>query len=82
VAHKEVVAAFIGVNQRAFAACVKDGDPCLQTLLQHNDVRASSRSTVSDMLLGDIPVGVVGHQHGGDDADDGAEGNIAGNRVA
>jgi NitT/TauT family transport system substrate-binding protein len=32
-AHKDVVKAFVGVTQRAFAACVNDEEPCLQALL-------------------------------------------------
>jgi NitT/TauT family transport system substrate-binding protein len=31
--HKDIVKAFISVTQRAFAACVKDEEPCLRALL-------------------------------------------------
>ncbi|MDQ2928931.1 MAG: ABC transporter substrate-binding protein [Pseudomonadota bacterium] len=34
--HKAVVAAFVKVTQRAFAACVKDAKPCVQALIDAN----------------------------------------------
>jgi len=33
-AHKDTVKAFVAVTQRAFAACVKDQEPCLDALLE------------------------------------------------
>jgi len=35
-AHKPVVAAFVKVTQKAFAACVKDPKPCVQAMLDAN----------------------------------------------
>lgn len=35
-AHRDTVAAFVKVTQKAFAACVKDADPCIRALVDAN----------------------------------------------
>ncbi len=42
----------------------------------------SSKHSASGSLLRDVLISVVGHQQRSDDADDGAESDVAGNDVA
>jgi hypothetical protein len=44
--------------------------------------RSSLSPSSSGVLLRDVPAGIVGHQHGSDDADDGAESDVACNRIS
>jgi hypothetical protein len=51
--HKDVVKAFINMTQRAFAACVKDEEPCLQTLLVDDSLMSAGLTSPTNAISGD-----------------------------
>lgn len=49
-AHRDVVAAFVKVTQKAFAACVADARPCIEALTQANSGLNAANETINWQL--------------------------------